>query len=1167
MDRILWQQLVLFLNNVMDGWDRWNPSIDRCEPIAQLAPRKHGIRGTELTLFLHLALDSFISLVRNGTVPCRAVPCDTVHASTDKLCNGNGRDTIPTDGSNDFSLVLEKCDLLFRTRKQYHEPTNQQQPATTTNNQQPSSSSRHNNNNQAKQPWLFGSTWFDAQTTTNDDNNQLQLPDQITPPFMSAHATHAVANTMMITTATTSTPAAASATTDTTTITSSPATPTPRSPPLDPPPNLNQPQRRASLISSRLLLLWKNHSTWLCSHVILSLLFVGYLTVTAVSLIHDQYYVPLWSRVERTNDDLRHEFTYYRRDCTHADLSTHDVMDLIVSHDKDRHHHHNNSNSNTTRNRTIDKKQMQQQMMTHGAVVIPQVLSPTTLPSLRAWIVARNAAVTAAEQYPVSQGTNRLSYGIDPTEHPVVAQAVAELTHHPLLQALLTTLLGDDNPASAEITAITSYAGSPDQAWHADTKADGNAVQFARTYTHSYSFFVPLQNTTAAMGATDLCPGTHYCANPLATLCQQHPLGLYQATPAHVWPAGYGALVNQHLWHRGAAHTDPEAPERIVLILSFLARPRNVVPTSPHGPHDVRQLSRGTYFHQKWNMWGHTWRDLQEPWATMRWPWSVLRCLRLWKPASAQWGYDLVTSVLLRVANRQLDPTDLTERLVPRLQQWGMPRWLLGSTRQGSSYQEDTGETYVYDQKLQWSYFVAETIHNIQQLVQRINLVMHSLFAMVVVCAALRTGSRHQATFPFSTSSSSSSSRGWHLIRRALTRLVLTHGVAYLLLLTLLYRIRTSPWGRGILSGHTWMRPFPPVTIPRDEEAIFVTSGPTTWPTRLDVLMGSRYDAPFLGSYDHWLDYHPGNVLLQTVTQQCVPLVRPWRGSRHGPVVPSGLAQLCLEYVARVIRDHDGRFLQQDYRTGDWRELRTEQEMWDVIQWQMATLSSDALAAVRRQIDWALADYRFGILRQTALARQGQLRLWSLKQTVLTTWWPSSPATEPSLTTAGAVVSPATRPWRLFRNTLATPLQARMGREQRTPAHLRSACVFQPPDIRPGSLVWVFYSSDETWYPGTVLSADYDTEQFVVSFNDGSLESSVPLHLIQKRPPVVQGDRVVGCYQPLLQDCYPGTILRVMPSGDVSIAYDDGDVAWRVQPSHYYTPPFIHSGLGDDDVY
>jgi hypothetical protein len=221
------------------------------------------------------------------------------------------------------------------------------------------------------------------------------------------------------------------------------------------------------------------------------------------------------------------------------------------------------------------------------------LLSNETVEELRKFIVAKNAIVkgTPAE-FPVSQGFRRVSYGIDATEDPAVIRALKEIHDNVDLQYLLEGLLGE-NPALTEITAITASYGCQAQAWHPDVKPDGNGVMFGRTYSHSYSLFMPLQDTTGEMGATDLCPGTHYCAGmDLQALCEEEKIGMHQVSGQGYWPAGSAALLNQQVWHRGGEHDDEEAEDRVVFIVSFLAR-----------PNDTRQLSRGTYFHMKWNMW------------------------------------------------------------------------------------------------------------------------------------------------------------------------------------------------------------------------------------------------------------------------------------------------------------------------------------------------------------------------------------------------------------------------------------------------------------------------------------------------------------------------------------------------------------------------------------
>ncbi len=308
---------------------------------------------------------------------------------------------------------------------------------------------------------------------------------------------------------------------------------------------------------------------------ILFLCFFALAAVYCLRSIHDDYFVTIVERARRTDEDLLAEFTYYDRHCNAADVTAtvQDAQDLFIRPDSINH--------------GVD------QMMMHGSVLFPDLLTPSTVKDLRQFIVDKNAAVkgTAAE-FPMSQGYRRISYGIEATEHPAVIRALKEIHGNVKLKDLLEGLLGE-NPALTEITAITASYGCGHQAWHPDVKPDGNGVMYGRTYSHSYSLFMPLQDTTGAMGATDLCPGTHYCGSmDLVKVCEDNKIGMHQVSGQGFWPAGSAALLNQQVWHRGAAHADPNAQERVVFIVSFLAR-----------PNDTRQLSRGTYFHMKWNMW------------------------------------------------------------------------------------------------------------------------------------------------------------------------------------------------------------------------------------------------------------------------------------------------------------------------------------------------------------------------------------------------------------------------------------------------------------------------------------------------------------------------------------------------------------------------------------
>ena len=52
-----------------------------------------------------------------------------------------------------------------------------------------------------------------------------------------------------------------------------------------------------------------------------------------------------------------------------------------------------------------------------------------------------------------------------------------------------------------------SAYGAGDQHWHADNDFQGSQMHFARSFVPMYSLFIPLQDTTAKMGATSACPG------------------------------------------------------------------------------------------------------------------------------------------------------------------------------------------------------------------------------------------------------------------------------------------------------------------------------------------------------------------------------------------------------------------------------------------------------------------------------------------------------------------------------------------------------------------------------------------------------------------------------------------------------------------------------------
>jgi len=815
----------------------------------------------------------------------------------------------------------------------------------------------------------------------------------------------------------------------------------------------------------------------------LALVFGAFLLAFVVRTVHEDFYRPLFDRSRRTDLDLEEEFTYYSRTCNEYDLSTRNASDLLYD-------------GKRSVQGSVDA------LLKHGGMVIPSVLKPESVRRLREWVVRRNRDITEEEVFPMSQGYNRLSYGIDPTEDPVIAESIQEITSNDHFAAVLKSVLGDVDPASSEITVITQFPMCENQVWHSDTKADGNALKFARTFTHSYSFFLPLQDTSSAMGATEIAPGTHYCANDIIQMCEQNRIGINEATPEKLWKAGDGALLNQHVWHRGAAHTDPNSPERILFIMSFLARPK-------YG-NDPRQLSRGTYFHQKWNIWGHTLLDLRDPLLSMRKPFSVLRCLSLWKPPTRNWGYDLITATFMRFSNDQLETGDLADRFIPRLDQLKFPKWLRGIVLDEN-----------FGQKKAWEVFIRQTIDNTFDFMEALNLGAHSIYLALVLLAAVRARKR--------------GARGAPVVFRALRRLMTSHLLLLLVALLALHRIRTSDWGTKVLSGQMLMRPFPPVSLKLSEQELaMISSGPTTFPYRNDVLFGTRYDAKFLGSYDRWLDNHPGNVRLAHAVKDAAMLYVT-------PGLDPALSRQLVHHVKTVVEEENsGRFLQQDFRTGDWRVM-TDLEVRNAIHDELMATGIPSIGAVRKEIGYAIAEYRFGLRRGSAMARFGIIELANLQRSILGSisgpdYNETATARNPSVWRSSSKISLSLIGNKISTDSakIAVPYYTRTG----TPVDNR-------PQFAEGSEVLVHYD-DGFFYPGTVAYADAANDRYDVVFDDGTSEQFISSHRIHKRVPVVEGGPVEGCYAPDLNDCYPGTVLRVTPSGIISIQYDDGEVEWRM---------------------
>lgn len=139
------------------------------------------------------------------------------------------------------------------------------------------------------------------------------------------------------------------------------------------------------------------------------------------------------------------DVTYFARHCDKADLTTQDSNDIIVPH-------------NATSAHAADI------MMTHGAVLLREILNPDTANELRAYLESRNAIqdqLSWFEKFWEDKG-GRLSLGLGMADAPIIAKAMHEVGNHQTLKAVLEGIVGPD-PAIVEISTLTTLQGARPQ--------------------------------------------------------------------------------------------------------------------------------------------------------------------------------------------------------------------------------------------------------------------------------------------------------------------------------------------------------------------------------------------------------------------------------------------------------------------------------------------------------------------------------------------------------------------------------------------------------------------------------------------------------------------------------------------------------------------------------
>jgi hypothetical protein len=661
---------------------------------------------------------------------------------------------------------------------------------------------------------------------------------------------------------------------------------------------------------------------------------------------------------------------------------------------------------------------------------------------------------------------------------------------------------------------------------HTDSDYFASSLLYSRTFLHSYTLFMALQDTTSRMGATTVCPGTHWCANEdLSDIClpeqqQQQPQNKafevssngHTGRNTGLLYQGDGMMFNQNIWHRGPKNDDKQhIMNRVMFIVTFVSR-QAATATALDDQGDVRQQGLGTYYYQRWNMWGHTLNDLKVAATRMTQPMAALKAMGIWKGPNTTWGVLWLEHFARQLANEEdfFAQHELPDFL-RFLDSVRVPRWLQGRRqaipKDNNNNKDRQRELELLleeeEEELEWEPFLIRFATNIKELADTLFSLAFAWY-MILNTIAIAVTQRGAGGFFKRT------------LLTFLVSAILWMGVWH-------YVTQVSYLGKRIQMRDTWRQPFsePPASLDHLKR--------TTYPTRQDVLVGSRFDAPYLSSFNHVLDYHPGNLEFETALQAF------------------GITMI-QAYMSQPVQGVTPRFLQQDWQTGFW-SLMTDDETKDYIARQVHANQYPWIGRLDEHLKIVLADARFGLGRETILARKLTPQLVMDWQSVLYRTVMAAPdATTPAATGTSPTTEPSTKTATIFpryatiKTRLPTTIVSSLSPKTPSTLLIRNANGSLRL-VRKGDRVMAPYFTSGQYWEATVglgISDDMVAVDYALSGDMGNADV-VPKDAIQPFTSLVQGDLAQVAYLDNEDDWRWVEILSIHPLGHATIQYSQDD--------------------------
>lgn len=874
--------------------------------------------------------------------------------------------------------------------------------------------------------------------------------------------------------------------------------------------------------------------------------------------------------------------TYYDRTCTFRDITSQNPPDLLVQ-------------PSWSTERTV------QSVMTHGAGLFRDVFTAETAAKVREFVLKKNAEMDEGEMIYIQEAANRWTFAFGANEDEALPRALNEVASHPQLRPAIEELLGPD-PAVVELYTITSSYGAETQNFHPDVKSSASSMMYARSFVPQYTFFIPLQDTVNEMGATGLCPGTHHCSSyedvDGEPMCDVHGFKVFSDyTRANnvtetvevdgeefkrgvVWKAGTGILMNHNTMHRGGGHVLEGGPNRAVVVITFAIRPRVddgsdrlMLPVTAPGTngatgahltekgYETRMLSMGFTYTTRFDMAGHTVSDLGDAPSNMANPLAFLRSFGLLKLADKTWGWDYVTVLMARIANEEYDyrVSNLEEEL-EKLKKKKIGRFLMKHLL--ADFPEEV------DGRGRWDVWWELTLEKAMACLAWWNawlLMLYFMFSALLASLSSAEASGKSNVVSF---------------RRSINSLLVQSAILSLPAIATYAIVVNSRTARNIESGMLTRNPFPDLEVDPSKDLLAPSGasliptqllGPTTEPTRTDVLIGTRTDAAYLKMTNRFLDYHHGNKLWHSLVD-----AQASRYRQHGSDGPFQ-EQITSRILSSVREDNGGRFLFQDPATGDWTVL-SEDEAVKYTRRALLSRTDSVLRRLDRVAAYAVSYLRFDSpIRGSALARMGVNSMDSWRSALFEEGGKASvpdgvpiveeKANEKRSFARQKVYAPTMTAAKLFRPTTmdaSAHLGAALSRKGLVPISptARSPTV-RPP--KPAALT-VHYDGfiegdrvegnfDDTgkWHTGTIRSIatdpQTDVSSYKVEYEDGDIENISNLSLMRHYVPFISGDVVDAKHGDDDSDWVECVVTRVrVHNNRVDVKCVDGKKMERLSP-------------------